>query len=459
MIRYVRGTILVILITLLSVSSVLVLFTPSRVATAETVQDVEAQEAKLKAELAALELEIAAKQKELDSQKGQSASISRDISVLTTQINKAKLDIKARQLTITKLTGEINQKSSTIETLEEQMVNSKNSLSQILRKTNEIDDLSIVNVVLSSNTLSNFYGDVDSFASLKRSMKVSLDLIKENKTQTETEKDELKKKQDAELDAKAEIENAKHKVEVSESQKKQLLAVSKDKEKSYQTILADRQKKAAQIRATLFALRDTSSIPFGDALVFAEEAQKKTGVRPAFLLAILTQESALGKNVGSCYLTDPITGAGIGAKTGTVIQSVMKPSRDVAPFLEMTKALGRDPYKTLVSCPIAGYGYGGAMGPAQFIPSTWKLFQAKIATTTGHNPPNPWLPEDAFMASALYLADLGAGAGTYTAEKSAACRYYGGGSGCTAITTPYGNSVMAKATTIQQTMIDPLKDL
>jgi hypothetical protein len=46
-------------------------------------------------------------------------------------------------------------------------------------------------------------------------------------------------------------------------------------------------------------------------LQFATEASQKTGVRPAFLLGILTQESNLGKNVGSCYLKDPSTGAGI----------------------------------------------------------------------------------------------------------------------------------------------------
>ena len=38
---------------------------------------------------------------------------------------------------------------------------------------------------------------------------------------------------------------------------------------------------------------------------------------------------------------------------------------DIDDFFLITAALS-DPYKTLVSCPIAGVaGYGGAMGPAQ----------------------------------------------------------------------------------------------
>jgi hypothetical protein len=56
------------------------------------------------------------------------------------------------------------------------------------------------------------------------------------------------------------------------------------------------------------------------------------------------------------------------------------------------------------------------------------------------------------MATAQYLADLGAGTQGYTAEIRAACKYYGsGGSACS-----YGQQVMSKAQNIQLNMIDPL---
>jgi large subunit ribosomal protein L31 len=45
------------------------------------------------------------------------------------------------------------------------------------------------------------------------------------------------------------------------------------------------------------------------------------------VLAILTQESNLGQNVGQCYLRDNSTGAGVGKNTGTVFQKVMSPTR------------------------------------------------------------------------------------------------------------------------------------
>jgi len=199
----------------------------------------------------------------------------------------------------------------------------------------------------------------------------------------------------------------------------------------------------------LFALRDSAAIPFEEALKYANQASAKTGVRPAFVLAILTQESALGKNVGSCYLTDQTTGAGVGANTGTVIAKVMKPDRDVGPFVDLLGRLGRQVYKTLVSCPQA-IGWGGAMGPAQFIPSTWAIFAGRIANAVGVTVADPWAPLDAFMASSMYLGDLGASAGGYTAEHNAACKYYSG-KACAASSWAgtYGDQVLAKAKIIQ----------
>ena len=163
------------------------------------------------------------------------------------------------------------------------------------------------------------------------------------------------------------------------------------------------------------------------------------------MLAILTQESNLGANVGQCYLTNTVTGAGIGKNTGKQFPNVMKPNRDVEPFLAIVNTLGFDYAQTVVSCPIAGVsGYGGAMGPAQFIASTWALFEDRLQSALGHFA-NPWDAQDAFTASSMYLSDLGASGTSYSAELRAACKYYGtGGSTCS-----YGRSVMNLKTSIQ----------
>lgn len=333
-------------------------------------------------------------------------------------------------------------------------------MAQLIRKERQIEETPLLVLLLSKDSISDVYGDLDTFSSIKKSIQDSVSEIKGIKKNTEFEKRDLEEKKNAETDAKMEIENARKKVEISEAEKKRLLEASKKAESEYQKILAEKAKRRNEILTALFNLRDTAAIPFSKALEYANLASEKTGIRPAFLLAILTQESNLGTNLGSCYLSNPTTGAGVGAKSGNTIQNVMKPTRDVQPFLSITAELGRDPYKTLVSCPIAGGGYGGAMGPSQFIPSTWQIIKNRVASALGIKSADPWNARDAFVASAIYLTDLGASAQTYTAERNAACRYYSGRS-CDdkkPANSFYGNSVMSKASNIQTTMIDPLQN-
>ena len=112
-------------------------------------QNAQADKARLEQELANLEQEIAAKQKQLDNQKGKSVSLSRDISILTAQIEKSKLDIKAKTLTIQKLGGEINTKNQKIEALTTKISKEKESLAQLIRKEKQIEDTSIISLILS----------------------------------------------------------------------------------------------------------------------------------------------------------------------------------------------------------------------------------------------------------------------------------------------------------------------
>ncbi|MDB5258986.1 MAG: hypothetical protein JWO73_194 [Candidatus Taylorbacteria bacterium] len=416
-------------------------------------------QARLQAELVQVEKEQKEAEQTLAGAQKQSASLSRDILILTTKIKAAQLNIKAKNLLIQSLGRDITTKEQTITTLEDRIDHGKESLAQIMRKTRELDAYNIPVILLSQQTLSGALTDIDTFESVQLSLKTTFENIRSAKSQTESEKNALDKRRIQEMDARAAIQQEQKNIERDQAERQQLLAASKSTEKTYTQILAEKRKKAAEIRAALFALRDSKAIPFEDALAYATLASKQTGIRPAFLLAILTQESALGKNVGSCYLTNQASGEGVSSKSGTVYPNVMKPGRDVGPFVEITGALGLDPSKTLVSCP-QSVGWGGAMGPAQFIASTWMLFKNRIATATGSSYPNPWNPRDAFMASAIYLTDLGALGSSYTGEQNAACKYYSGSS-CSksSLIRSYGTSVMSHADTIQRTMIDPLQGI
>jgi len=411
---------------------------------------VDERRAQLEQELNKVEQEIKVQSVLLQSQRQQSASIQRDVSVLGTEINKAQLEIKSKNISITNIAKDINGKINTITSLEDDLTARRDYLRKLLQSSSELDGLSLPEVVLGYNKLSDFFSAEDTLVTVQGEVRDSMDLIRGVKKETEQVKQSLEEKKVAEASAKLEIELKKKKVEQKESEKKKILSVSKTQEKGYEAVLIDRQKRATSIRTALFSLRDTSAIPFGKALQYAQEAEKKTGVRPAFLLAILTQETNLGQNIGTCNRpTDP---------PEKRWDQIMKPSRDIEPYKRITAGLGLSPESNPLSCPYRG-GWGGAMGPSQFIPSTWEIYQSKIAAFTGHTPPNPWDPEDAFMASAIYLSELGAGQRTFAAEREAALRYYAGGNWSKPSNAFYGDSVMGIAGNIQNNMIDPLQGL
>jgi membrane-bound lytic murein transglycosylase B len=418
------------------------------------------QKLQLQSELSQVEAEQKKAEKELIDAQNQTSSLKRDIAILDAKIKAATLDIKAKNLLIQTLGNDINDKQKRIADLEAHISRGKETLAQLIRKTGEMDSYSWPEVILAQENISGFFTDVDTFQSVQQGLKDTFEELRAIEASTTAEKEALDKRRNAEMDARYAIQQEQKSIQADEATKQQLLSISKGNEKAYASLIEQKKARAATIRAQLFALRDAASIPFGQALQYANIAAQKTGVRPAFLLAIMMQESSLGKNVGQCYVTNTSTGSGVNARTGNSISNVMHPTRDVPAFSDILSQIGGEVTKTVVSCPLS-IGWGGAMGPAQFIPSTWVLMKNRVASAVGiSGMPDPWNPSHAFMASSMYLADLGAGARTYSSERNAACKYYSGRAcGLVKGNTTYGNQVVSQADIIQRTMIDPLQGI
>lgn len=418
---------------------------------AQTAEEIAARKIELQKQLDAVEAQIAQTQNTLTTLKGEGQSIQRDISILDAGIKKAQLQIKATQIEIQALAQNITIHARTADTLTQRINIESASLAQILRQTQQIDDSSIVEVALSADNVSNFFGDLDSFTSIKQQLAESSQILNNTRTKTLSAKELLESQKKQQEKLKAIQAGEQQKIVDQQNQKKKLLAQKKSETATYQSIFDVQQRTAAQIRAELFGLAGGGgAIPFGTAVDNAKIASRVTGVRPALILAILSQESDLGKNVGQCLITDLVTGDGKGKNTGTPRPQVMAvlPRRDdTGIFKRILDALGRDWRTTPISCDQPG-GYGGAMGPTQFIPSTWVLYENRIKSGLGIANTDPWNPLHAIMATGLLLADNGATGGSYAAEHTAAAKYYAGGNWASSGQT-YANSVMDKAAKFQ----------
>jgi peptidoglycan hydrolase CwlO-like protein len=381
----------------------------------------------LERQLKVLEAEIATNKTILDSKKGERKSLERDIAILEGKVREAKLSIQRRDLSIKSIGKDITQTEKQIEFLNAKADRARVSLGKLVRKTNEYGEETLIEVLLRGDPLTTTFTDEDNIASIEtklqdtfaeiRTTQDALRTTKEVLSEKKTEQEELKNIQVKESEV---IKERQH-------EKQTLVSVTKGQEKEYEKYIKEKEQSAAEIRNALFALRDSTAAPlsFGTMLRYADEASALTGVRAEVILAILTEESNLGKNIGS--------------GTWTVD---MHPDRDRPVFETLTKELGLDPDKMPVSKK-PWYGWGGAMGPGQFIPSTWILYKDRIAKVTKQSPPNPWDPRTATYATALLMMDNGADKQTKAAERLAALRYLAGWKNATKPAYAfYGNEVM-----------------
>ena len=180
-------------------------------------EEVLLKRAQLNAELLQIEKEIEEERVTLSEKQREAVSLSRDVAILNANIKKAQLGIRARNLTIDELHNNIGEKDEFIGVLNEKTNREKQSLSQLLRKTNEIESISLVEIMLGNQNLSDFFIDLDSFESINQALDASFKEIKGVKNATETEVKRLEEKKDEEVNLKVLQEAEKRKITQDEA--------------------------------------------------------------------------------------------------------------------------------------------------------------------------------------------------------------------------------------------------
>jgi peptidoglycan hydrolase CwlO-like protein len=316
------------------------------------------QRTQLESQLAELEKQINDNQKTIDSYKKQGSSLKNEINVLNTKISKLNLQIKAVNLNLDKLNQNITEAQRQINQTENKIDTHKDAISKSLQALYEADGQSVVEVLLANNHLSDFFGNLANVTLVQNNLRVALAEMVKLRQDLITEKEDLTTQKEDTENLKAVQQSQKATVQSTQTEKTNLLKDTQGKEAEYQKILQKTKETAAQIRSRIFELLGGGELTFEKAYDYAKLAEGATGVRAAMILAILNRESLLGKNTGRCSY-----------------HTAMNP-KDIPTFLSIARGVGIDSESTIayVSCPNSDGRYGGAMGPAQFIPSTWKLY-------------------------------------------------------------------------------------
>ena len=409
----------------------------------------EQERAQLEKELKELEEKIRQYEIDITKTEAEKQTLQYRINTLRNRISQLDLEIRRGNIIIQDLGLQIQDTEGSIEKTSLKIEDSREKLAGILKVIYEEDQKSLIEILLSERTLSGFFDNLMALEVLNQTNQELLENIKDLKSTLERQKEKLDEEKD-ELGRVVKMQTFQK--QQSEETRKEQEQVLKMTEAQYQQYLKEKkevEKRAVEIRARIFQLAqipDVEAPTFGQALEIVRWVQQMTGVRPAFLLSIITQESALGRNVGQCYIANTTSGASVGITTGRRFTQGIHPTRDLPKFIQITKELGKDPLKTPISCTMIlngkEYGWGGAMGPAQFIPSAWLLIKNQVTSILGVQP-NPWNIKDSFLAAGVLLRENGAA----TSETGAAARYFGtSGIG-------YESTVMKRAACIQ-TFID-----
>ena len=402
-----------------------------------------------------LQRQIEEYQGQIDVSRGQSRTLENEIKQLNARVNQITLEIRGLELSVNKTRLEIGETEQKIGESEDEMAKHKSALAQYINIAYQNDQTTLTEILFNNENLSDFFNYLNDIQNTQDNLRMTIQGIKTLKANLEEHQIVLE-------DKKTDLEHLigiqavqKRSLDVNKGEKDKLLKETKGQESKFQELIKRSQKDIEKIREQLTFLQQ-HGITAEDAVRYGQLAAIRAGIRPAFLLAILEIESRLGQNVGTgnwkddmyeCYIR-------LGTKYYPNRKSyyLQRAETEKNAFFAIIGKLGLNPDSVKVSRE-PNYGCGGAMGPAQFIPSTWLAYAEEVARLTGHNPPNPWSIEDAFMASAIKLAKGGADKQTRASESGAARAYIGGSTKCSSsICNYYSRTVLNKAAELEKNL-------
>lgn len=384
-------------------------------------------------EIEQLENQIAKFESEIVDRRGRQRTLTNEIALLDARIKKAQLEIKRLALLIQKLTGEVADRESAIAEAEKEISRLQDILAVELRTLAQEERKPTVLLFAADGEFSDFFGQLQALETLHGQLQKALTALKGQKEGLERERAELIEQKTKHEELKDVQEATRQSLQSTSRTKQNLLTQTKGEEKRFQELVKVSQANIERLKSEIYYLQRIG-VTAEQAATLGVLVADRIGIRPAFLIAILEIESRLGANVGTGHYPND-----------------MHP-RDHNAFLAITRELGLDPYTTPVSRK-PSYGWGGAMGPAQFLPTTWLGYRDRVSAFTSRKPANPWNIEDAFFAAAIKLARDGASSKAAPGELAAAKAYIGGSPNCSRdICNYYANLAIDKAADIERSL-------
>lgn len=207
--------------------------------------------------------EMADVEKEIKKYENEINNVQKDANVFKTQIkqlettaNKLNAEIKLTNQNISTATLTIEQIGVQIDEKIDQMEQKKEALAEIIRKMNEEEADSLVEMLLANNNLSEFFDNLSNMENIQKKINTTLgeltnlkqDLEKQQ-SEKETEKSKLEKLSEK-------ISDQKKIAEINKAQTSTLLKQTKSKESVYKKMLAGQIEKRNALEREVLAYEE-----------------------------------------------------------------------------------------------------------------------------------------------------------------------------------------------------------
>lgn len=192
---------------------------------------------------------IEQKRKEIDS-------LKKEIGLLETEIAKVSNDIKKTSAQIDKTGIEINDTELEIVRFEKEISNQKVVLAYLVIDMYEKTQDSNLEVFLRNNNLSDYYNNKEYADVVENNAKGALDNLKDIKFSLEKTKTDLESKKRELDELKKTLQGQKNLLDDKKEEKDNLLASTKGKEKKYQQIKSELEKKQQDVQKEIYELED-----------------------------------------------------------------------------------------------------------------------------------------------------------------------------------------------------------
>ncbi len=212
----------------------------------------------------------------ISQQESQQTSLENEVSILDNRIAEKQLDIQRAQAALETTQLEIESLQAQIEDQDQRIAAQKTQAAEMIRTIARSDDVPMVEVLLSSKSLSDFFDQIEADKQVQRDLTEALDKVKTLKQTLQDDKDQMdQKKKDIE-DNKQQISKDQLQLEAERNFKASLADETKNQQSGFEQVLYELQQQQQSTADDISQLKDAlkdklntadTSLASGDAVL------------------------------------------------------------------------------------------------------------------------------------------------------------------------------------------------